>query len=76
MPPLAQLLNHIAYAIDIAGIDHVGIGSDFDGGGDLLKDASEFIKITEGLSERGYSDEDIRKILGENHLRVFEAACG
>ncbi len=76
MPPLAQLLNHFAYAIDIAGIDHVGIGSDFDGGGDLLKDASEFIKIAEGLSERGYSDEDIRKVLGENHLRVFEAACG
>jgi len=76
MPPLAQLLNHIAYAIDIAGIDHVGIGSDFDGGGDLLKDASEFIKIAEGLSERGYSDADIRKVLGENHLRVFEAACG
>ena len=76
MPPLAQLLNHFAYAIDIAGIDHVGIGSDFDGGGDLLKDASEFIKIAEGLSDRGYSDEDIRKVLGENHLRVFEAACG
>lgn len=76
MPPLAQLLNHFAYAIDIAGIDHVGIGSDFDGGGDLLKDASEFIKIAEGLSDRGYSDEDIRKVLGGNHLRVFEAACG
>ena len=76
MPPLAQLLNHFAYAIDIAGIDHVGIGSDFDGGGDLLKDAGEFIKIAEGLSDRGYSDEDIRKVLGENHLRVFEAVCG
>ncbi|MYC77957.1 membrane dipeptidase [Candidatus Poribacteria bacterium] len=76
MPPLAQLLNHFAYAIDIAGIDHVGIGSDFDGGGDLLKDAGEFIKIAEGLSERGYTDEDIRKVLGGNHLRVFEAACG
>ena len=68
MPPLVQLLNHIVYAIDIAGIDYVGIGSDFDGGGDLLKDASEFIKIAEGLSERGYSDDDIRKVLGENHL--------
>lgn len=76
MPPLAQLLNHFAYAIDIAGIDHVGIGSDFDGGGDLLKDAGEFIKIAEGLSARGYSDADIRKVLGENHLRAFEAVCG
>ncbi len=76
MPPLAQLLNHFAYAIDIAGIDHVGIGSDFDGGGDLLKDAGEFVKIAQELSDRGYSDEDIRKVLGENHLRVFEATCG
>ena len=75
-PPFAQLLNHFDYAIDIAGIDHVGIGSDFDGGGELLKDATEFPRITEGLSARGYSDEDIQKILGGNHLRVFEAACG
>ncbi len=76
MPPLAQLLNHIAYAIDIAGIDHVGIGSDFDGGGDLLKDATEYPKITEGLSERGYTDTAIQKILGGNLLRVFETVCG
>ncbi len=75
-PPFAQLLNHIEYAIDVAGLDHVGIGSDFDGGGDLLKDATEFPKITEGLNERGYSDEAIQKVLGGNHLRVFEAACG
>lgn len=75
-PPFAQLINHLAYAIDIAGVEHVGIGSDFDGGGDLLKDATEFPKITAELSERGYSDEDIRKVLGGNHLRVFEAACG
>lgn len=75
-PPFAQLLNHIEYAIDVAGLDHVGIGSDFDGGGDLLKDATEFHRITEGLSERGYSDEAIQKVLGRNHLRVFEAACG
>lgn len=76
IPPFAQLLNHIEYAIDIAGIDHVGIGSDFDGGGELLKDASEYHRITRGLCERGYTEVDIKKILGENHLRVFEAACG
>ena len=75
-PPFAQLLNHIEYAIDIAGIDHVGIGSDFDGGGELLKDATEYHRITEGLCERGFSEADIKKVLGENHLRVFEAACG
>lgn len=75
-PPFAQLINHFAYAIDIAGIEHVGIGSDFDGGGDLLKAASDFPKITAELSARGYSDEDIQKVLGGNHLRVFEEACG
>lgn len=75
-PPFAQLINHIEYAIDIAGIEHVGIGSDFDGGGDLLKDATEYPKISEGLKERGYSDEAIQKVLGGNILRVFEAACG
>lgn len=75
-PPFAQLINHFTYAIDIAGIEHVGIGSDFDGGGDLLQDARAFPKITEELSARGYSDEDIQKVLGGNHLRVFEAACG
>lgn len=75
-PSITQLINHIEYAIDVAGIDHVGIGSDFDGGGDLLKDATEFPKIKEGLSDRGYSDEALDKILGGNHLRVIEAACG
>lgn len=75
-PPFAQLLNHFEYAIDIAGLDHVGIGSDFDGGGDLLKDATEFPRIAEGLSHRNYPDEAIQKVLGGNHLRVFEAACG
>lgn len=75
-PSFDQLLNHIEYAIDIAGIDHVGIGSDFDGGGELLKDATEYPKITEGLWDRGYSETDIKKILGENHLRVFTSACG
>ncbi len=75
-PPFAQLINHIEYAIDVAGLDHVGIGSDFDGGGDLLKDATEYPKITEGLSQRGYTDTAIQKILGGNLLRVFENVCG
>ena len=75
-PQFTQLINHIEYAIDIAGIDHVGIGSDFDGGGDLLKDATEYPRITEGLRERGYSDEEIQKVLGGNILRIFEVVCG
>ncbi len=75
-PPFVKLINHIEYAIDVAGINNVGIGSDFDGGGDLLQDASEYPRITEELSERGYSDEAIQKVLGGNLLRVFGSVCG
>ena len=73
---LARLIDHIDYITDLVGIEHVGIGSDFDGGGDLLADATEYPRITEKLIQRGYSDADIGKILGENHLRVFQSACG
>jgi membrane dipeptidase len=73
-PSLEQLLDHVDHAVEVAGIDHVGIGSDFDGGGSVLSDATEFPRITAGLVERGYSAAAIRKILGENHLRVFRAA--
>jgi membrane dipeptidase len=54
----------------------VGLGSDFDGGGTLLADATETPRITEGLVQRGYSEEEIRKILGENFLRVLTATIG
>ncbi len=74
-PSLARLLDHVDHIADLVGVDHVGIGSDFDGGGDLLKDATEYPKITEGLAQRNYAPEAIRKILGENHLRVFAEAC-
>lgn len=69
-----DLVDHIDYAVKIAGIDHVGIGSDFDGGGALndLKDASEFYKITGELIKRGYSNGDIEKLLGKNILRVLK----
>jgi membrane dipeptidase len=73
-PSLEQLLGHIDYAVEVAGINHVGIGSDFDGGGSILSDATEFPRITAGLVERGYPEAAIRKILGENHLRVFREA--
>ncbi|HYH57035.1 MAG TPA: dipeptidase, partial [Anseongella sp.] len=72
--PLFLLIDHIDYIVRLVGVDHVGLGSDFDGIGSLpkgLDDVSDFSKITEALKERGYSDEDIRKILGENFLRVF-----
>jgi membrane dipeptidase len=73
-PSLQQLLDHIDHAVQIGGIDHVGIGSDFDGGGSVLGDAADYPQITAGLIERGYTETDVRKILGLNHLRVLRAA--
>mgnify|MGYP000023418676 CR=1 FL=1 len=70
-PSLSRLLDHIDHIVDIAGINHVGIGSDFDGGGTLLKDVTELPEITENLLERGYSESEVKKILGENFLRVL-----
>jgi len=75
-PTLEGLLDHIDHAVQLVGADHVGIGSDFDGGGTLVEDATVFPEITERLSRRGYSDEDLRKILGQNHLRVIREAIG
>ncbi|MEE8371844.1 MAG: dipeptidase [Sphingomonadales bacterium] len=72
---LADVLDHIDHVVKIAGVDHVGIGSDYDGVGDSLpkglKDVSQYPNLVRGLLERGYSEEDIRKILGENLLRVW-----
>jgi membrane dipeptidase len=70
-----DVLNHIDRAVELAGIDHVGIGSDYDGVGDSLpaglKDVSEFPNLTAGLLERGYSEADIEKIYGGNLMRVW-----
>jgi membrane dipeptidase len=63
--------------VQVAGIDHVGLGSDFDGIGSTpvgLEDASRFPYLTWELKKRGFSDEDVKKILGENFLRVLAAA--
>jgi membrane dipeptidase len=62
--------------VKIAGIDHVGLGSDFDGieaPPRELNGVEDFPKITEGLIQRGYSEKDIRKILGGNFVRVLKA---
>jgi membrane dipeptidase len=75
-PSVQQLLDHLCHAVEVAGIDHVGIGSDFDGGGSVLNDATEYPRITEGLLARGFSPADVRKILGENVLRVLRGALG
>jgi len=68
-----KIVDHIDHAAAIAGADHVGIGSDFDGAfmPAGMEDASKFPVITEGLLGRGYGEGDIRKILGENTLRVM-----
>jgi membrane dipeptidase len=60
--------------VDLIGIDYVGISSDFDGGGGILgwSDASETFNVTMELVKRGYTEEDIRKLWGENLLRVME----
>jgi membrane dipeptidase len=71
---VAELVDHIDHVVDVAGIDHVGIGTDFDGGGEVegCFDVSEIGNITLELVKRGYSEEEIRKIWGGNLMRVFE----
>ena len=73
---VADFVNAIDYAVDLIGIDHVGMATDFNHGGGLegWKDASEAYNVTAELLRRGYSDEQIAKLWGENWLRVFQAA--
>ncbi|HEY5330235.1 MAG TPA: dipeptidase [Acidobacteriaceae bacterium] len=74
LAPLESLINHFDHIAQIAGIDHVGIGSDFDGFGILpaeIRSAADLPKITAALMSRGYTAEQMRKILGGNLLRVF-----
>ncbi len=69
-----EIIDHIDHAVKLVGADHVGLGSDFDGANmpDGMEDATHLPQITEALMRKGYSDEDIRKILGGNTLRVME----
>ena len=74
--PLSKLMEHIDHAVKIAGVDHVCLGSDYDGCGALpvgMEDVSKLPALTSELARRGYSPEHIRKILGGNVLRVLEA---
>jgi membrane dipeptidase len=77
-PPLSSLIDHIDHIAKVAGIDHVGLGSDFDGVSGAtpagIDSAADLPKITQALLDRGYSADDIRKILGGNLLRVFREA--
>jgi len=72
--PWTAIVDHIDHMVKVAGIDHVGIGSDFDGipsTPEGMEDVSKLPKIREELKHRGYSEGDIRKIMGENFMRVF-----
>src|SRR5690606_21918685 len=72
---VADFVNHIDYMVEKIGIDHVGISSDFDGGGGIYgwKDASETLNVTKELIRRGYSKEEIEKLWGGNLLRVMDS---
>ena len=73
--PLATLLDHFDHAIAVAGSDHVGIGADWDGVASLpegMEDVSKLPALTRGLLDRGHSQATVRKVLGENLLRVME----
>jgi len=78
-PPMSALLEHLDYIVKLAGVDHVGIGSDFDGitsSPKELDDVLNYELITKALLEKGYSKKDINKILGGNILRVLKANEG
>ncbi len=74
-PPFKALIDHIDHIANVAGVDHVGLGSDFDGVSGAtpqgMDSAADLPKITQALLDRGYGPEDIKKILGGNLLRVF-----
>ena len=73
-----DFIRHIEHAVAVAGIDHVGIGCDFDGGGggfDRLRDVADYPNITRALLARGWGEEDLAKLWGENTLRVMRGQC-
>jgi len=73
-PNMDDFMDHIDYMVNKIGVDHVGISSDFDGGGGIVgwKDASETMNVTAALRERGYSESEIEKLWGANLLRVLD----
>ena len=76
---VASVVDHIDHIVKLVGVDYVGLGSDFDGIRGTpkgLEDVSKMPNITLELVHRGYSEEEISKILGENHLRIFKDIVG
>ncbi len=75
-PPLAMLISHIDYIVKLVGVNYVGLGSDFDGIESAPKEldgVEDYPLITKALLQKGYSEQDIKKILGGNFMRVFKA---
>ncbi|MEY3432549.1 MAG: hypothetical protein RL131_485, partial [Bacteroidota bacterium] len=75
-PSLTKLIDHLDHIVQLIGVNHVGLGSDFDGINSSpreLNDVTNMPLITEELVKRGYSKKDIQKILGLNFIRVFKA---
>lgn len=75
-PDMGRLVDHVLHAVDQAGEEAVGLGSDFDGGGDLLAHAGNYPEITAELLERGAGEAAVRAILGLNHLRLLRQVVG
>ena len=78
-PPLSMLIKHVDYMVKLMGVDHVGIGSDFDGAESYplgLDSVTDYSKITAELLKLGYSKKDVNKILGDNFIRVLKANAG
>jgi membrane dipeptidase len=80
-PPLSldTVVDHIAHAVEVAGVEHVGIGSDYDGIGRTpqgLEDASCYGNLAQRMLDRGFGEEDVLRILGGNMERVFAAVTG
>ncbi len=74
LPTVADLIDHLDHIVNLIGIDHVGIGSDFDGGGQLedCYDVSQMHNLTVEMLRRGYTEEDIEKVWSGNFMRVFK----
>ncbi|MDH5743020.1 MAG: dipeptidase, partial [Candidatus Aminicenantes bacterium] len=75
LPTIEDVLDHIDHAVKIAGVDHVGLGADMYPRAPSpvgIQGAQDYPNITKGLKKRGYSDEDIKKILGGNFLRIWK----
>ncbi len=79
LPSVATVVDHIDHIVNLIGVDHVGLGSDFDGMSNPpvgLGDCSGMPEITRELVTRGYTEDDIRKVLGGNFMRLFRDVCG